>query len=270
MLEKTVFFSYRRTNVYAARAVYQNLTSYGYDCFLDYESINSGSFEQVILTQIAARAHFILILSPGALERCTDPGDWLRREIEYALELKRSIIPLLFDGFRFREVRQNLTGKLKVLPKYNALEVHSAYFEEAMVRLRARFLAQPLDVVLHPMPSDDEKAQPRRPAADTQPPAVSAQEWLERGFRRNPQDHAGKIADYTEAIRRDPTLAVAYHNRGWNRDESGDAEDAIADYYGGASAQSTLYRSLCEPECGAGQAKGLQRRDCRCDHRYSP
>jgi tetratricopeptide (TPR) repeat protein len=229
MLEKTVFFSYRRINVYAARAVYQDLTSHGYDCFLDYESINAGSFEQVILTQIAARAHFVLILAPGVLDRCADPGDWLRREIEYALELKRSIIPLLFDGFRFREVRQNLTGKLKVLPKYNALEVHSAYFEEAMERLRARFLAQPLAVVLHPMPSEDEITQPRTDD-ETQPTAVSAQDWLERGFRRDPQDRRGKIADYTEALQRDPTLAVAYHNRGWNRDELGDAEGAIADY----------------------------------------
>lgn len=229
MLEKTVFFSYRRINVYAARAVYQDLTSHGYDCFLDYESINAGSFEHVILTQIAARAHFILILAPGALDRCTDPADWLRREIEYALELKRSIIPLLFEGFRFREVRQNLTGKLALLPKYNALEVPSAYFEEAMERLRARFLAQPLDVVLHPMPSADEVTQPHTDD-ETQPTAVSAQDWLERGFGRAAEDHEGKIADYTEAIRLDPALAVAYHNRGWNRDELRDYDGAIADY----------------------------------------
>ena len=97
-IEKTVFISYRRTNTYMARAVYQNLTAHGYDCFLDSESIDAGSFERIILNQIAARAHFIVILTPSALERCAEPGDWLRREIEYALENKRNIVPLMFEN----------------------------------------------------------------------------------------------------------------------------------------------------------------------------
>jgi len=42
--QKTVFISYRRTNFYTALAVYQDLTKNGYDCFFDYESIESGDF----------------------------------------------------------------------------------------------------------------------------------------------------------------------------------------------------------------------------------
>src|SRR4051812_45333004 len=77
-IEKTVFISYRRTNVPWALAVYQNLTNHGYDVFFDYTGIASGDFERIILGNIKASAHFLVLLTPSALERCSDPGDWLR------------------------------------------------------------------------------------------------------------------------------------------------------------------------------------------------
>ena len=85
-IEKTVFISYRRTDVYTALAVYENLKNQGYDVFFDYRSISSGDFEQIIVGNIKARAHFLLILTPTALDRCDEPGDWLRREIEFAVD----------------------------------------------------------------------------------------------------------------------------------------------------------------------------------------
>jgi len=38
-IEKTVFLSYRRTNVPWALSIFQNLTNDGYDVFFDYSSI---------------------------------------------------------------------------------------------------------------------------------------------------------------------------------------------------------------------------------------
>jgi len=58
-----------------------DLRQHGYDVFMDVESIDSGQFETIILDQIAARAHFLVILTHGTLERCQEPNDWLRREI---------------------------------------------------------------------------------------------------------------------------------------------------------------------------------------------
>jgi len=152
-IEKTVFISYRRTDVYTALAVYQGLKSQGYDVFFDYRSISSGAFEQIIISNIKARAHFILILTPTALDRSNEPGDWLRREIETAIDEKRNIIPLLFKGFQFGtpSVSEKLTGTLKNLSGYNGLNVHEDYFDEAMVRLRTQYLNVPLDTVLHPI-----------------------------------------------------------------------------------------------------------------------
>ena len=81
-VEKTVFLSYRRTNIPWALAIFQNLTQHGYDVFMDYSGIDSGDFEGAILGNIKARAHFLVLLTPSALEHCDDPADWLRREIE--------------------------------------------------------------------------------------------------------------------------------------------------------------------------------------------
>ena len=163
-IEKTVFISYRRTDVYTALAVYENLKNQGYDIFFDYRSIASGDFEQVISSNIRARAHFLLILTPTALDRCNEPGDWLRREIELAIDEKRNIVPLFFKGFRFGGSSTSgiskwlrfgkpevLTGKLRNLSRYNGLNVHEDYFDEAMVRLRTEYLSKPLDMVLHPV-----------------------------------------------------------------------------------------------------------------------
>ena len=78
--EKTVFISYRRAaSSFLARAIFQNLTASGYDVFMDVESIDSGTFDTIILNQIAARAHFIIILTPGSVERCIENNDWLRK-----------------------------------------------------------------------------------------------------------------------------------------------------------------------------------------------
>jgi hypothetical protein len=43
--------------------------------FFDYLGLASGDFERVILDNIAARAHFLVLLTPSALEGCTRSDD---------------------------------------------------------------------------------------------------------------------------------------------------------------------------------------------------
>jgi hypothetical protein len=71
-VEKTVFISYRRTDESWGLAIFQDLTQHGYDVFIDYDGIASGNFETVILENIRARAHFLVLLysyRTGALRR---------------------------------------------------------------------------------------------------------------------------------------------------------------------------------------------------------
>jgi hypothetical protein len=166
-IEKTIFISYRRTDVYTALAVDQSLKNKGYDVFFDYTSISSGDFEQIIISNIKARAHFILILTPTALDRCSEPGDWLRREIETAIHERRNIIPLFFKGFSFSSpaVIENLTGGLKNLNRYNGLNIHEDYFYAGMDRLHDQFLSIPLNAVLHPIPVEVQEVVAKEQAA---------------------------------------------------------------------------------------------------------
>jgi formylglycine-generating enzyme required for sulfatase activity len=155
-VEKTVFISYRRKDISWALAVYQYLSGKNYDVFFDFSSIPSGDFEQIIVSNIRARAHFVLILTPTALDRASEPGDWLRREIETALAEKRNIIPLFLEGFSFGSpsVARRLTGRLADIQRYNGLDIPSGYFLEAMERLSERYLNVPLDAVIHPVSTE--------------------------------------------------------------------------------------------------------------------
>ena len=158
-IEKTVFISYRRANLPWALNIYQDLTYHGFDVFFDYQSIDSGAFETAIIENIKARAHFLVILTPTTLDRCNEHGDWLRREIETAINEKRNIIPIMLEGFDFGspQVINSLNGKLRTLKNYNGLRLYSEYFFEGMDRLRGRYLNIALsDVPLLPL-SDDVK-----------------------------------------------------------------------------------------------------------------
>jgi tetratricopeptide (TPR) repeat protein len=259
-IEKSVFISYRHTNVYHARAIFQDLRANGYDAFLDSESIGPGDFERIILGQIKARAHFLVLLTPSALERCDQPGDWLRREIEMAIDEKRNIVPVMFEGFDFNAVEAALTGKLTLLKNYNGLPIPAAYFDEAMARLRNKYLNIALNVVLHPTPAADQNAvqQIVRNEA-TQPPVtekqLTASEYFERAYEadergdydaaiqnlneairlnsKNAYVNKGKydqaIEDYDEAIRLDAKLATAYNNRGIAYRNKGEYDQALSD-----------------------------------------
>ena len=122
---KTVFISYRREpSKFLAIIVCKELQKRGYDVFLDIDSIGGGEFEKIILSQIAARSHFIVLLAHGSLDRCNEAGDWFRREIEYALQLGRTIIPILVDNFTFEISDKYLTGKLREIKNHNALPLY--------------------------------------------------------------------------------------------------------------------------------------------------
>src|SRR5215470_19571508 len=235
-IEKTVFISYRRTTVAWALNIYQNLTQHGYDVFFDFQGIASGDFERVILANVRARAHFVVLLTPSALERCSEPGDWLRREIETALDTQRNIVPLMFEGFDFGApaIAPHLTGKLADPKRYNALSVPGAeYFFAAMDRLRTTYLNVALDTVLHPVSNAARQATAAQQAAAVAAPPVqqeelSAEQWFERGT--GAIDPAEKIRCYTEALRLKPEFAEAYNNRGNARGDKGDLDGALADY----------------------------------------
>lgn len=235
-VEKTVFISYRRKNMPWALNIFRDLTSHKYDVFFDYESIPSGDFGQFILSNIQARAHFLVVLTPSALEKCNNPNDWLRREIETALDEKRNIVPLFLEGFDFGSpsISKQLTGKLAKLKNYNGLNIPMDYFNEAMERLRSRYLNVTLDAVLHPVSATVQReVQKQQTAATTEirEKELTAQKWFKQAHKYWLSKEFDKAIRYaTEAIRLKPDFAKAYNRRGAARDDVGDSIGAIKDY----------------------------------------
>ncbi len=241
-IEKTVFISYRRTDMGWALAVYQHLLAHGYDVFFDFQNIDSGDFEQVIVGNIRARAHFVLLLTRDALARCIEPEDWLRREIETAMAEKRNIVPLMLPGFDFDapEVAACLTGSLANLRRYSALPVPTAYFDEAMTRLRERFLNVPLEAVLHPL-SDDARAYTESsqqeaaqvptlnapPAADDAPLSHGTHSAPLNDVDPQPEGFWTGLGKMLGLV---PDDAMRLNNRGAAHEQAGDYAAALADF----------------------------------------
>jgi DNA-binding transcriptional MerR regulator len=146
-LSNDTFIAYRRDHGgMTALAVFQRLTDHGVDCFYDMKSIRAGDFEAIILDQIAARPYFLLVLTPGTLERCSEPGDWLTREVQHAFDTNRTIVPVHTSDFDFADfdrcLRPDLAARLRTR---NAQELPVRWFDYAVRELADEFLV-PVEV----------------------------------------------------------------------------------------------------------------------------
>jgi len=95
------FISYRRDGGSHLAQLIRTSLQYarGLNVYVDVNELRSGEFDRELLTKIEAAPNFIVILSPGSLERCRNDGDWLRREIVHALMHGKNVIPVLLKGF---------------------------------------------------------------------------------------------------------------------------------------------------------------------------
>ncbi|MEO8606837.1 MAG: tetratricopeptide repeat protein [Chloroflexota bacterium] len=234
---KTVYISQRpNASRYLARRIFEDLRGHGYDVFLDVEPIDSEDGTVMMLHQIMARTHFLLILTPGTLDRCSEPNDRLRQEIERAIESGRNLVPLLVDEFHFGMAARFLTGKLADLPHYDAMRLPHDLFNSTMDTLRNRLSNTTALPLLHPIPTAEQSRVERaiRKAANMPQPTstqLSAERFFTRAIGQQGSGNLDKaIADYSEAIGQNPTYAEAYGNRGNVYFAKGDLDAALTDY----------------------------------------
>lgn len=142
MSRKTVFISYRRdsTGRLFARSVERELTRDGYDVFLDVDSIDSGKWADRILTEVPCRAHFLLLLTPRALDRCVKEGDWVRQEFEMAVKHNRNIVPVCEESVDLGRLRKQCPASMKQLFDYQIMTIRHSAFESDIRTLIERYI----------------------------------------------------------------------------------------------------------------------------------
>ena len=94
-----VFISYRRSDG-TVKAKALDLAFGIDDCrtFLDFKSLGTGAFDKRLENAVLDAPIFIMVLTPDYFARCNEKGDWVRREIELALDNGKIIIPINYDA----------------------------------------------------------------------------------------------------------------------------------------------------------------------------
>ncbi|HEV3121240.1 MAG TPA: toll/interleukin-1 receptor domain-containing protein, partial [Isosphaeraceae bacterium] len=107
--------------------IQKELAAQGYRSFLDVEDLGPMDFEARLMLEIANAEHFVVVLSPGALDGCSNEKDWLRREIAFALSGNKNVIPVLKPGFVV-PAESLLPEDIRAVVKKNGVEYTHSYY----------------------------------------------------------------------------------------------------------------------------------------------
>ncbi|XP_033747198.1 sterile alpha and TIR motif-containing protein 1-like isoform X1 [Pecten maximus] len=137
-----VFISYRRSNgSQLASLLKVHLQLRGFTVFIDIERLRAGKFDENLLMNIKLARHFLLVLTPDALDRCKgddEQQDWIHKEIVTALESDCNIIPVL-DNFEW-PVPEELPTDMQQVVYFNGVRwVHD--YQDACVDKVEKFLS---------------------------------------------------------------------------------------------------------------------------------
>ena len=136
-----IFISYRRDGGSgSAKHLRDILHEKGYRVFFDNDSLRNGSFNQQLIDIIRDCSDFILILSPNALDRCVNEGDWVRQEVAAALKYGKNIVPVFTEGFSFPET---LPEDIDGIRWKNGITVNYDYFDAVVTKLISFLQSRP-------------------------------------------------------------------------------------------------------------------------------
>ncbi|XP_046980639.1 NAD(+) hydrolase sarm1 isoform X2 [Schistocerca americana] len=142
-----VFVSYRRSNgSQLASLLKVHLQLRGFSVFIDVERLEAGKFDNNLLQSIRQAKHFLLVLTPKALDRCigdTDCKDWVHKEVVAALQSQCNIIPII-DNFSWPDAEE-LPEDMRAVCHFNGVRwIHD--YQDACVDKLERFLRGEMSV----------------------------------------------------------------------------------------------------------------------------
>ncbi len=186
------------------------------------------------------------ILTYGTLDRCADPDDWVRREIQRAIETGRQILPIATPGFDAADIDQYLPPDVALeFSAWKRIEVSQDNFRHVCTELAALYLV-PIDIESPAAHAENESAlmdrdsvilddirAQHRAAPTIGTSQVGANEVLEEALRLHDQglfDEALPVLD--RSIELDGSNPIAWMTRAIVHAEKTDPEirSAVADH----------------------------------------
>ncbi|XP_055862351.1 NAD(+) hydrolase sarm1-like isoform X2 [Biomphalaria glabrata] len=136
-----VFICYRRSSgSQLASLLKVHLQLRGFSVFLDIDRLRAGKFDENLLYSIQMSSHFVLILTPDALDRCLGDDtmeDWVHKEIVAALDSNCNIVPIV-DNFDWPPI-EKLPTDMRGVVRFNSVRwVHE--YQDACVDKLETFL----------------------------------------------------------------------------------------------------------------------------------
>ena len=133
MKKYNVFISYRRENgAELAKHLKDVLQAKGYQVFFDTDTLSSGNFDSQLFSVIEQCEDFVIILSEGALDRCVNEDDWVRKELACALRNEKNVIPIMNEKFTFPAT---LPEDIDEIRRKNGIVVNMQYFDAVVEKL---------------------------------------------------------------------------------------------------------------------------------------
>ena len=139
-----VFISYRRdTGLDTARIICDRLKMKGYSVFMDIEELRSGAFNTQLYSVIDECIDFVVVLGPGALDRCVNEDDWLRLEVSRALLLRRNVIPVMTREFKM-DAAVSLPPDIEKLRWQHGICASTDFFDAFIYKLVTMLHSKPI------------------------------------------------------------------------------------------------------------------------------
>lgn len=136
------FISYRRQEtMLEVKNIYDSLRNRGLSVFCDIYTLNNGNFDENLIKCINTCTNYILVINNRSLDRCSNEGDWLYREIDQALKKKKNIVIVFVGDVDFH----NLPDSISELQYKNGIKFDIMYYDAFIEELITRFIVRPDD-----------------------------------------------------------------------------------------------------------------------------
>lgn len=140
MTNYDIFISYKRKSLPTANNLYYRLITRGFSTFFDLEELGRDNFNTQLLNYIENAKDVFVILEEGSLDACKGDdwrNDWFCREIAYALEKRKNIIPILIGRYQMPP-KEFFPKELQELSLKQSPEFSFSFFEAYIDKLIAK------------------------------------------------------------------------------------------------------------------------------------